>query len=334
MTESDNGQHFATRARAEKKSLTFFREAGRGKALVHINNLVKFNPGLILLMGEEGSGRSRVLKQFAGSLKGKPGKICILDRAIKNDSQLYEALVEGFEIDHIPGDDAKSLQKSAQAYLEANVTTNKPIIIALDDVQRCSLAMLEALIELQSKFRQMSLILVGDAGLEKMLQRLRGGKLTANAVLLSPLDAREMRQYINWRLPFQISDIELTNIINMSRGNLGLLEQEALKKEQSHQQENTRKAEGGMKISHQAIVRLSLVVLMAGVVGTIYFLYSEPFSSSHIGGVANEVKTLLHLEDDKTSAPQVNQEPEIPLRSNEAWVERQMILLNQDTGNS
>ena len=116
---------------------------------------------------------------------------------------------------------------------------------------------------------------------------------------------------------------------------MGLLEQEALKKEQGHEQKNAQKTEGGIKISRQVIARLSIVILSISIVGTIYSLYPESFSLKHIGDITNEVKMLFHLEDEKISTPpQVIQEPELPLRSNDEWVERQTVLLNQNTGNS
>jgi len=302
-------------------------------------------------MGDEGSGRSRVLKQFADSLKGKPGKICILDRAIKNDHQLYTAIADGFGIDLVPGDDAKSIQKKVNAFLEPSMTTHKPLIIALDDVQRCSLAMLEALIELQAKLRQMSLILIGDNSLQKMLQRLQGGKTTANFVLLNALDAREIRQYMNWRLPFQISDIELNNIVNLSRGNLAFLEQEALKKEASHEQNISSRSDGGANFSRRLATRFLLSIIVIITITAAYFLFPEKFSQDRFGDIANKVNDFVptglfsHVQElpslnsvNQPISEPVQQTPVLPVRSNEDWVERQVHFLTEagqgSSGNS
>lgn len=347
MTTPDNGQHFATRNRAAKKNLSFFREAGRGKALVQINNVVKFHPGIIALMGEEGSGRSRVLKQFADGLKNKPGSLCMLDRAVKNESQLYAAIADGFEMDLVPGENLTTIQKAVSTFLETNTAKNKPVIIVLDNTHQCSLAVLEALIVLHAKFKTMSLILVGDSGLQKMLQRLQGGKLTVSPVLLAPLDAREAHQYMNWRLPFQISDSELANITRNCKGNIGLLEQEALKAETNHRQKNTRQFDSGVlhtvAISRGTMTALLAIIIVAGGASAAYYFYrdststareiiakAQPFFTDWLALIPGISKTPIETIQVSTSAQTV---PAF-FRSNQEWVEQQVTLLMGDVSQS
>jgi type II secretory pathway predicted ATPase ExeA len=319
MTETNNGQHFATRVRAEKKPHPFFREAGRGKGLVHISNLVKFNPGLVLLMGDEGSGRSRMLTQFAENMKDKPGKICILNRSIKNESHLYDALLDGFGIG-AGNDSLESMKKTVMAFLEAHVEADKPIVIALDDVHQCSLAMLEALIALQKSFKAMSLILIGDNTLQKMLERLLGGKMSASSVVLGPLNAREIRQYIHWRLPFTLPDLEITNVITLSRGNMALLEQEAKKREDSHQQRVNDDAENSRRVASGGKGAVIAVVLLM-VAGLGYYLYQHART--------NPMTPETSIQDSTTVPPAAAPETGQAMRSSADWVEKQMEWLGQ-----
>jgi type II secretory pathway predicted ATPase ExeA len=346
MTTSDNGQHFATRTQVAKKNLTFFREAGRGKALVQLNNTVKFHPGIVLLMGEDGSGRSRVLKQFADSLKNKQGQVCILERIIKNENQLYAAIADGFAMDTMPGENLQNLQKTVFTFLETNLSNNKSIIIALDNTDQCSVAALETLIALHAKFKSMSLILIGDNGLQKMLQRLEIGKLTINPVLLAPLDEREARQYLHWRLPFQITDIELGNIINISRGNIGLLERAALKAEVNHRQKNVQQANsrlpGGIKFSRHAVITVLVIMVMGGS-GAVYYFYrdrmpdviavltkAQPLIMGWLAIVPGVEPVAIETRQTTQNAEQVT----AVFRSNQEWVEQQITLLTSDISQS
>jgi type II secretory pathway predicted ATPase ExeA len=320
MTETNNGQHFATRVRVEKTLHAFFREAGRGKGLVHTSNLVKFNPGLVLLMGDEGSGRSRMLTQFAESMKNKPGKICVLNRSIKNESHLYEALLDGFGLG-AGNDSLESMKKTVMAFLETHVEANKPVVIALDDVHQCSLAMLEALIALQKRFKAMSLILVGDNTLQKMLERLLGSKMSASSVVLSPLNAREIRQYIHWRLPFTLSDLDMTNMITLSHGNMALLEQEAKKREVSHQQRENDQAENSRRVASGGKGAVIAVVLLM-VAGLGYSLYQHARNNPMTPEKNSAVVPTA-------AAPSAALETEQTMRSSADWVEKQMEWLGK-----
>lgn len=347
MTTTDNGQHFATRTKVAKKPLSFFREAGRGKALVQINNVVKFHPGVIALMGEEGSGRSRVLKQVADSLKNKPGQICILDRALKNEEQLYAAIADGFAMDHVPGENLKAIQKTVFSFLEANTESNKPIIIALDSSQRCSLAVLEALLALRAKYKAMSLILAGDNGLQKMLQRLHGGNLAVTPVQLAPLNTREVRQYMNWRVSFQLSEAELADIVNAASGNIALLEQEALKAEHNYRQKNAQQSGaawwGAVSFSRVSLASVLIVVVVAGGAAAIYYLpparfeamteivtKAQPLLTNWLDRIPGMGKELVAT----VQAPQGAQNSALTLRSNQEWTERQITFLMADANQS
>ncbi len=260
----DLGNYFAvSSSRKEETGDVFFKEAGRGKALVHIFNLCKFKPGLMMLMGDEGSGRSVILAGLKDRLKNKQGKICVIDSVVQTEIQLYEAIAKGFELDPESGDDdnpdqvadyvQKSIENEAlakgfelddveneplvdrvQTYLENCLRRHRPVIIAVDDVQSFSLSMIDALIQLLGAFRGMNLILSGDNNLKEMLKHFHIENLTTHEIPLKPLNREEIRQFIHWRLPFNLKDDEFEDIVVTTEGNLAALEREAEKREQAH----------------------------------------------------------------------------------------------------
>lgn len=337
MTTVDNGQHFATRSKVAKKPLSFFREAGRGKALVQINNVVKFHPGIVALMGDEGSGRSRVLKQFAESLKNKPGAFCILDRSLKNEEQLYAAMADEFAIDRMPGENLTAIQKAVYAFLAEQAANKQPAVIALDNTQRCSLAVLEALLALRAKYKTLSLILVGDLGLQKMLQRLQGGNQALTAVQLAPFNPREIQQYLNWRLPFHVSEEELALIANTTGGNIASLEQEALKAENNYRQKSTGSsgaAWGALSFSRSAAVNLLIAVLMVGGLAAVFYYLpreSVPALKETVGKIEPLLSEWLSavpgINKTTVAAPPSAPEATVTTRSNQEWTERQIAFL-------
>ena len=347
MTTTDNGQHFAIRSKVAKKHLSFFREAGRGKALVQINNVVKFHPGIVALMGDEGSGRSRVLKQFADSLKNKPGVIGVLDGSLKNEEQLYGAIADELAIDHIPGENLKSLQKTVYGFFGEHTDNRQPVVIALDDAQRCSLAVLEALIALRTKYKTLSLILVGDNSLQKMLQRLQGGNVTMTAVQLAPLNTREIRQYMNWRTSLHPSESELAHIAQTTMGNIALLEQEVSRLENIERQKHSRQAGTrweAIQWSRSATQALLLVVILAGATGAVFYFHQQqkfPVTDLVAKGQALFTDLLATVPEFgkkpmETTSPADShpQNVSVTLRSNQEWTERQLALLIGDTQQS
>lgn len=213
----------------------FFPEAGRGKTLLHIVNLARFNPGIIMLMGDEGSGRSFLLHKLTLRVNRKPGLLVTIDQVVKTKSDLYRAIAESFSLDVVKNESADALEERVLDYLPGCFVTHRPVILAVDNIQQFSLSMLEELIKLLRKYKKISLLLIGDNNLAAMLKQLDAEKAVRHEITLPPQNRGEMRQFINWRLPFAIDDREFDDIVNTTKGNFALLEREAQKKELTHQ---------------------------------------------------------------------------------------------------
>jgi DamX protein len=254
------------------EGVAFFPEAGRGKTLLHIVNLARFNPGIILLMGDEGSGRSFLLQKLALRVNKKPGLLAVINRVVKTKPDLYRAIAESFALDVVEGESVDALEERVLDYLPGCFVTHRPVILAVDNIQQFSLSMLEELIGLLRKYKKISLLLIGDNNLSAMLKHLDTGKAVRHEVTLQPQSRGEMRQFINWRLPFAIDDREFEDIVNTTKGNFALLEREAQKKELAHK--------GGQSSQENRVIQfarskkwllLSMFLLVAATSGALFY---------------------------------------------------------------
>lgn len=213
----------------------FFSEAGRGKALLQIISLARSSAGIILLMGEEGSGRSFLLERLYVRANQKPALMGLIKQVVKTRADLFHAIAEAFSVE-LAGDETQdSVEERVMEFLQGSYVTHRPVIVAVSDIQLFSLSMLEELLKLLKRYKKISLLLVGDMNLSAMLKRLDAEKISPREVVLNPLSAGEIRQYVNWRLSFPLEQREFNDLVHTTGGNLALLEREARKKEIAHE---------------------------------------------------------------------------------------------------
>ena len=227
----------------------FFGEAGRGKALLHISSQARFNPGLILLMGDKGSGRRFLLQRVLQRINQKPGLMGVIDQVVRTRADLFNAIADAFELEDIPDESPAVLEERVLDFLQTSMASHRPVVLAVEDIQLFSLSMLEELIKLLKRYKRINLLLVGDADLSAMIRQINTDNRTCHELLLKPLSRGEIRQFINWRLPFAVDGAEFEDIVNTTQGNLALLEREAHKKEQARAQRLAQKKSFLPKIS-------------------------------------------------------------------------------------
>lgn len=213
----------------------FFSEAGRGKALLHIISLARSSAGIILLMGEEGSGRSFLLERLYVRANQKPALMGLINQVVKNRADLFHAIAAAFSVKLVGNETQDSLEERVMEFLQGSYVTHRPVILAVSGIQLFSLNMLEELLKLLKRYKKISLLLVGDMNLSAMLKRLDTEKTSPREVVLNPLSAGEIRQFVNWRLSFLLEQREFNDLVHTTRGNFALLEREARKKEIAHE---------------------------------------------------------------------------------------------------
>jgi septal ring-binding cell division protein DamX/type II secretory pathway predicted ATPase ExeA len=254
----DLGQHFEVR---EDKGMAFFKEAGRGKSLVHIFNLCKFNPGLILLIGESGSGKSTLISKLVERIQEKSGAMFRIDSVPQSEHEMYLALARAMKIqvgtntetniaisipDGSGGEaDINAFLDQADLGLEADASVlaplvervhdalrrelvrRRPVVLAVDDFSGCHRTAAEALIQLFASFKGLNLLFAGDHRLPDDLAMYHLANLTCHEVELGRLTEEECQQYLIWRLDFPVTENQVSEAFQSSHGNLAKLERSA-----------------------------------------------------------------------------------------------------------
>lgn len=188
------------------EQVPYFNEAARGKTLLHIINLARFNPGVIGLMGDEGSGRSRLAEKMMERVNQKQGFAAVITRSVKTRSDLHEAMKECLAIESTDGEKPDYTAQRIDDFLQVTAAQYRPVIIAIDDIQLFSLAMLEELIGMIAKHKRISLLLLGDRHLGEMIRHLDTANLSCHTASLETLSEGEVRQFLNWRQAQLYSD--------------------------------------------------------------------------------------------------------------------------------
>jgi len=320
------------------ESLAFFPEAGRGKTWLHIVNLARFNPGMIILMGEEGSGRSFLLQRLAKRVNQKPGLMAIIDQIVKTKTDLYRAIAESFSLEHVEGESLDALEERALEFLQGSFVTRRPVILAVDNIQQFSLSMLEELIKLLRRYKKISLLLVGDNNLAAMLKHLDTEKAVRHEITMKPLNRGEMRQFINWRLSFAIDDREFDDIVNTTKGNLGLLEREVQKKESANRNQQSNKSHGffrRLSFSKRSGLIFSGLVVVIGVVVFYFTKTNEQPGSPQSQQSQATITEITTRVTEPTPAPVASKPAESTAddANKNVLVDRQMELLTTTPDN-
>lgn len=295
------------------EEISYFSEAGRGKTLLHIINRARFNPGVIGLMGDEGSGRSRLIEKLVERVNQKQGFAAVISRSVKTRTDLYEALKECLSIESTDDVKPDEMAKRIDDFLQVTTARHRPVIIAIDDIQQFSLSMLEELIRIVAGQKRMTLLLVGDKNLGEMLKRLDTATLSCHSVALEKLSEGEVRQFLNWRLPhIHLKDSEFQAMVANSAGNLGLLERAAA---QIQSQKGAKSKSAGVGFSQKKSLWLLLALLaLAGAgAGVFYYQQQQPVKARPVVVETPVVETVTIEEE--AAAPEPVPEVEIePLK--------------------
>jgi len=268
--------------KAPKSSSTdgdrFFSEAGRGKALLHIISLARSSAGIILLMGDAGSGRRFLLERLYIRANQKPALMGLIHQVVKTRADLFHAIAEAFSVELTNNETQDSLEERVMEFLQGSYVTHRPVIVAVSDIQLFSLSMLEELIKLLHRYKKISLLLVGDMNLSAMLKRLDIEKISPREVVLKPLGEGEIRQFVNWRLSFPLEQREFNDLVHTTGGNLALLEREAAKKEVAYEQAlaNKKSLSQQLKNLDRRLWIVSVVLLLLAGVFVGYSILNQP----------------------------------------------------------
>jgi general secretion pathway protein A len=163
-------------------------------------------PGLTILVGEAGTGKTTLLYSLVGLLEKRRFVVAMCNNPVLSREEFYDLLMMKFGID------CKSSLKSRQLaaleeVLQRNRADGRPSVLIVDEAQRLSAELLEEirlLLNLETPTEKLlQIIVAGQPELGDILRRpeLRQLKQRVSCICrLNPLGFEEFREYLYHRL--------------------------------------------------------------------------------------------------------------------------------------
>jgi type II secretory pathway predicted ATPase ExeA len=221
----------------QSKPVFFYEGAGRSKILSQIHHCLRFSPGVIVLTGSTGSGRSLMIDALVHSCIKNETELCLLSEdcaVLETEEELFRALAQGFELEEKPIEIVEDLVDRVQHFIETGLQSNHIMLIVVDDVRQHSDAVRAALLQLVHSTKKLSLLLVGEAALFETVKQSCMQSISIRHITLRPLLAEEaldfLHQYISGRgfaIDSVLSQHKPDELMSKTGGNLALLVREA-----------------------------------------------------------------------------------------------------------
>jgi general secretion pathway protein A len=177
------------------------------EALVHLRYGLTGRPGLTLLLGEAGTGKTTLVKAALQAVSGRNAVIVHLSNPTLTRSEFYEYVACGFGFGAGAVASKTTFLRELEHGLAANARDNKILALVVDEAQSLSQELLEEIRLLTNtetaEGRTMAVAIVGQPELAARLNdpRLRQLKQRINLRCeLSPFELRETAAYIAARV--------------------------------------------------------------------------------------------------------------------------------------
>lgn len=260
-----------------KETMDFYYDGGGcHKTLSQLQRCIRFMPGLVVMTGATGSGRSLVLHKVVYSFEGGEASICLLSEdcpILETEEDIYKALAEGFGLDAIAEEDIEDLVERVQQFISGEVRAKKIVLIAIDDAKQHARDVLDVLLHLVAANKGLSVLLVGEPGLLEVIKQFNLQSFVMHHVALRPLLVEEVsdfvRQYLARRnIPAELmpGKKELDQLMARTGGNLSLLWREM--ERQVPASYTGKAARRSLPVMHWVA---ALAVITMTIVGYIYF---------------------------------------------------------------
>ncbi len=183
----------------------FFPGAAHKRALTYLNYAVKEKTGFIMLIGEVGSGKTTLIRDFVSRLDQRVTVAKVFNTKV-NFEQLVAMINDDFGLDGT-GKDKVTLLKDLYHFLIAEHGKGRSPVLIIDEAQNLSSTVLEEVRMLSNletdDAKLLQIVLVGQPELAAVLsldelRQLR--QRVSIACRLSPLTREECEEYIYHRL--------------------------------------------------------------------------------------------------------------------------------------
>ena len=186
------------------------------EALTHLQYGLTGRPGLTVLIGEAGTGKSMLVRTALQSLNGSNAGIVHLSNPTLTRSEFFEFLAAGFGFTAEAAVSKTSFLRELEAAIAARALDNGALALVVDEAQSLPYELLEEIrlltnIEVASG-RSLAVVLVGQPELSARLNDSSLRQLKQRVALrceLAPLDFRETAAYIAGRVRVAGGNAEL-----------------------------------------------------------------------------------------------------------------------------
>jgi DamX protein len=190
---------------AHDYSFPLFTGAGRRQLLDQLLHLCQFSNSVLVVLGEDGVGKTRIAHAFMDSLSDQD-QICFLSlRSGQSLEQILLSILQSFGIDAGDLPSTENLLTSLEAFIaeEAVSEDDGLAVVVLDNAQLLDDQSISVLTSLLNNFPQQNrlhLVLLGEPPLLPRMERLTPETLLINDFHLQPLGLLESVDYLNFRM--------------------------------------------------------------------------------------------------------------------------------------
>ncbi len=269
---------------ADDYSFPLFTAAGQRELLDRLLHLCQFSNSLLVLLGEEGAGKTRIAHAFLDSLAEQDKLSFLPIKPGQGIAEILQALVEDLELEHSPSD-AASLPACIESFIAQEQSDSEGLsVVVIDNAHLLDKDCLIWLMELLLKYPQqqrLHFLLCGVPQLLDKLEALKPADLLINEFYLQPFTLTEAVDYLNFRMemadylgPEIFTEAMVSPWWREAQGHLGHLHDCAQDKLlASVAQPDKPKTASGLPVFH--ILAISAVLAVVGVL----FLYLDEDSS-------------------------------------------------------
>jgi type II secretory pathway predicted ATPase ExeA len=221
-----------TNGSKHEKAAFYYGYGGRNEALDEMRRWFASSPGLIILTGDQGSGRTTLLHVLVKSFNPDETDWCLLPegRPPGTEEELFQALAEGFGLECKPVEILEDLIERVEHFIRNRLQEKHTLLILADDAGSYAPEAIAGLLRLARQYSGLSLVMVGEPGLLDTVRRYPGESLSVHRVALRPLLAEEIvgffQQYLGYykvETGRMRDSIRVGELMHKTGGNLSLL---------------------------------------------------------------------------------------------------------------
>jgi type II secretory pathway predicted ATPase ExeA len=218
-----------------KKAAFYYGYGGRNEALDEMRHCIASRPGLIILTGDQGSGKTTLLHLLVKSLNAEETDWCLIPegRPPRAEEELFQALAEGLGLEYKPVEILEDLRERVEHFLRNRLQKKRTLLILADDVKVYAPEAIAGLLRLVRQYPGLSLVMVGDQGLQDVLGHYPAESRSVQRIALRPLLAEEIvgffQQYFDYYKieTGRMRDLGVGELMRKTGGNLSRLVQQA-----------------------------------------------------------------------------------------------------------